>query len=74
MTFSVCIKSGTSDHYDYDNCDLVLAKINNCEVPNKHDVIKLNYTDKYFVTEVNRSFICVDDKWNEYITVYVIKT
>lgn len=73
MSFHVLIKSGTSGHSDYDNCDLLIADVKDCSVPNKYDVLKINNNQNYLVTEVVRSLVAVDKRWNECIRVYVIK-
>jgi hypothetical protein len=79
MKFSVCVKSGTSGHSDYDKCDLVLAVITGGPVPNKGDMLRIPAKDPEFrgnllVTEVLRSYLeASSGAWNEFVTVYVIK-
>jgi hypothetical protein len=73
MKFDVCIKSGTCNYSDYDDCDMLLQTITSEQLPNKGDEISL-YTGEdgyieYLVTNVHRSF----ENNEEYNTVYVIK-
>jgi hypothetical protein len=72
LKFDVCIKSRTSGHKDYDNCDLNIITIENCSIPNQDDIIKINY-ESYLVREIVRSYVNKSGEWCEYITVYVIK-
>lgn len=72
IKFDVCIKSGTSGHLDYDNCDSLLkADIQTEQIPSKGDylAIEIDGRTKYLVTDVCRSF----SKHGEFNTVYVIK-
>lgn len=78
MKFSICIKSGTCGHEDYDQCDLLVKEnIETDQLPTNGEYISLSEKDKngwwietkYLVMEVVRSY--VNDK--EFNTVYVIK-
>lgn len=77
--FTVAIKSGTSGHIDYDNCDLIVAEIPSSNIPSKGDILNLgdkdnNFYKKYLVTEVKRTYNRATDKhdFREWIYVYVI--
>ena len=50
--YEILIKSGTSGHYDYDNCDLLIKEDFNVSVtPNVGNKIKIN-NNTYIVTEI----------------------
>lgn len=77
--FTVAIKSGTSGHSDYDNCDLIIAEIPSNNIPRKGDILVFGDEDnknskKYLVTEVKRSYNHENEKheFGEWIYVYVI--
>lgn len=79
--FIVAIKSGTNGHHDYDNCDLILAKIPSANVPNVGDILEFGDMEngnikQYLVREVKRTYNHKNDKheFGEWIYVYVINT
>lgn len=77
--FTVAIKSGTSGHSDYDNCNLIVAEIPSNNIPRKGDILQFGDKDnrnnkRYLVTEVERIYNHKNEKheFGEYIYVYVI--
>lgn len=77
--FTVAVKSGTNGHYDFDNCDLIIATIPSENIPNVGDILVFGDTEnknlkKYLVREVKRSYNHKTDKqeFGEWIYVYVI--
>lgn len=77
MKISVCMKSGTGNHWDYDNCDLAIADIEMSFIPQLDSVISISRNmkeEKYLVREVYQHYNLPQSKEDkrEFITVYVI--
>lgn len=77
--YTVAVKSGTNGYSDYDNCDMILAKIPSDNIPRVGDTLEFGDKDntnckKYLVREVKRTFNHKTDKldFGEWIYVYVI--
>lgn len=77
--FTVAVKSGTNGHSDYDNNDLIIAKIPSDSIPNVGDILYFgNETNgqqkKYLVREVKRVYNHKTEthEFGEWIYVYVI--
>lgn len=77
--FTVAIKSGTCGYSDYDDCDMILAKIQSDNIPNVGDILYFGDHNnrnrkKYLVREVERSYNHKTEKhdFGEWIYVYVI--
>lgn len=78
--FTVAIKSGTSGHSDYDNCDKIVSVIPSSDIPSVGDT--LSFGDKenrnpknYLVREIKRMYNHENTvhKFSEWIYVYVIE-
>lgn len=79
--FTMAIKSGTSGHSDYDNCDLIVAEITSNNIPRKGDVLVFGdeenrHKNRYLVTNIERTYNHKNEKqdFGEWIYVYVIVT
>ncbi len=78
MKVSVCIKSGTGNHFDYDGCDLGIADIEMSVIPQINTVISIFEKSKtvkqYLVREIKYHYNLpqTEKNKNEFITIYVI--
>lgn len=76
--YTVAIKSGTNGHYDYDNCDMVIAEIPSNDIPRLGEILEFGDAEnrkweQYLVREVKRVFNHKNEKqdFSEWIYVYV---
>lgn len=77
MNYSINIKSRTCGHYDYDNCDLCLSKVEDADfIPRIGDTLVLPHRiegrtkrERYLVNNVEIAIY----EYGTFYTVYVIK-
>lgn len=78
--YCLAIKSGTSNWYDDDYCDKIIAKVPSSMIPEIGEHIEIYHhsenkgLEKYLVNEIKRCItISENNEYNEYVYVYIIE-